>query len=105
MSFLVDPPQPRRLDKLLLAFLFLLLWGLDGALTIRFVSMYGLEAEANPFVRYVMSNWGEDGLLWVKSLTGTLWALLHQRAKVWVHVATIIVMVPVVALGFLVAFS
>lgn len=105
MSILVDPPSLPRADKLLLFMVFYALWMLDAVYTIKFVELYGLGMEANPIVRYIIEHFGYPGLLLFKVLTTLPWAILYQRAKVWVHVLMILIMLPVVVLGYLVAYT
>lgn len=95
--------------KIILITTFTLLWVLDTVFTSMFVTRYGLEAEANVIVSWVIQHCDMIGFYFFKSLT---WSFLifanciyyikyNKILTCWIDMILITLMLPVVYLGFL----
>lgn len=91
--------------KKVLLITFTTLWILDTVFTLMFVSNFGLEAEGNPFMRWLLLYTGEAGFVAVKFATcAVLYPLCNQPDKRdWLYngflFCLIVILVPVVILG------
>lgn len=84
---------------------FLVLWAIDTAATCRFVSVLGPDMEANPLIKWLIVNFGLWAFVYVKYAIACFWWYLHDRVHVSIHVALNLIMIPVAALGMIVAVS
>lgn len=81
------------------------LWIADMALTAEFVQEQGIQMEANPIVAWVIVTYGITAFIWVKLVILAVWLLLHKRVHVGIHAALVVIMLPVVYMGFVIATS
>ncbi len=89
----------------ILAALFAALWVVDAAATVKFVSDYGSEAEANLLMRALIDSSGLTAFAFAKAAALGLWLSVHNHASPWLHVALLMVMVPVVTAGSVIAWG
>jgi hypothetical protein len=85
----------RRLNEILSV-----LWALDTIFTIGFVHRYGLEAEANVWMRWVIAHTGYFGFAVYKASALYFWLRMERYTKtvLW-HWLLILFMLPVVYMG------
>lgn len=91
--------------RTLLCLLFAGLQVVDTVSTCQFVSVYGLEAEANPVMRVVIYSTGIAGFVLIKLLVTTYFLYIQSKARLWVLWLVNAIMLPVSALSALVAWS
>lgn len=72
-------PHP-TIDKLF-STVFVIGWMGDAICTMIFISLLGLDAEANPFMRYIIQHYGFFGLWYAKIATGAFWLYTWQQFK------------------------
>lgn len=98
------------MNKLLFA-AFSVLWLLDTVFTLMFVGNFGIDAEGNPIMRWVLLHTGGAGFVAVKLLTGVILFpfLDHPRVRGGfmriLLIGLVVMMVPVVAAGGVLAFD
>lgn len=91
-------------SKILLV-IFILLWVLDTLFTTLFVDRLGLEAEANPIIRFIIQNYGFVSFLIFKFVVLIPIILLRHHVSNWILVLLNLIMFPVVILGGIMAFG
>lgn len=91
--------------KSVLTLAFAVLWIADAALTAEFVQEQGLQMEANPIVAWVITTYGITAFIWVKMVILAAWVLLQKHAHIAIHVVLVVIMLPVVYMGWIVATS
>lgn len=79
-------------------------WVADTVLTLMFTGMHGVAAEANPIMRWVLVELGVMGFVGIKAATLGLWLSVSQYAPRWISWALVVIMLPVVYLGFQMLF-
>lgn len=84
---------------------FAALWLADTALTIKFVMEQGVEMEAHPVMRYVLSEWGYPEFVAVKLAVLLFWLMLANRVHWGIHAALNVMMIVIVCMGTIVAFN
>jgi hypothetical protein len=83
---------------------FTALWGADTALTIAFTNKLGLAAETNPLMHWVLATWGVGGFIGVKITTLVAWLALQRHLRhLWIHWIFVLMMIPTVIGGFIIA--
>ena len=85
--------------------LFVVLWITDTLLTMKFVKLHGVEMEANPVPRYMMQNFGLLGFGVFKVAMITPLLAIRKHVYNWLYAILILIMVPVVYAGVVVAFD
>ena len=91
--------------------LFSLMWLADTIFTLMFVQKYGIEAEANPLLRYVMETGGMVSFCGVKLATWGIWYYAqlmykeHNKKEIncTFNALLIAIMAPVVITGGIMA--
>lgn len=91
------------MTKVVLTLAFGTLWLLDTAFTAEFVQEQGLQMEANPLVAWVIATYGIPAFVAWKLAVLVVWFLLYKKTHIAIHVGLIMIMLPVVYLGFLAA--
>lgn len=91
----MNPPT----NKELLMFWFIVLWMADIVLTYGFVSKHGIQAEANPLMRYVIQHGGWEVFALVKVAVAVFWVAVAKHAHILIHAALVAIMVVVVGGG------
>lgn len=91
--------------KAFLAAMFASLWLLDTAATVSSVQEFGLDAEANPLMRWLIAAAGLHGFALTKAGILTFWLSLHQRAHVVIHWGLLALMAPIALMGMVMAWG
>ena len=91
-----------RKQKLTVAFA--ALWIGDIVTTIAFTAKHGLDMEANPLMRWVLTELGNGGFVVIKLVPLILWFALAGRMATWLHVSAVALMLPIVIVNSLVAW-
>lgn len=91
--------------KGLLTLAFATLWIADTAFTTEFVQEQGLQMEANPIMAWVIAMYGISTFTVVKLVILAVWVMLQKKAHIALHVGLVVIMLPVVYAGFIVASS
>lgn len=86
--------------KLFLFIVFAVLWTLDTIFTVIFVGKYGLSAEGNPLMRWVIAEWSPAGFAALKIGLLMFWACVCNKAHIVIHIFFVLIMLPVVWMGF-----
>jgi hypothetical protein len=81
------------------------LWIIDVVSTIQFVSVFGLESEANPVMQQVLLTFGPAGFVALKLGILLFWASLFKHASEWIGLFLFLVMIPVSFMGLVVAIG
>lgn len=92
---------------------FTLLWLLDATFTTMFVLQYGVEMEANPFLRDLIAKFGLSALWAIKAIAWLGWYgvnKLYERKRgkpiSWtIDAGLVAILIPVCVMGFRVAFG
>jgi arginine exporter protein ArgO len=92
---------------------FTLLWIIDALLTVSFITQFGVEMEANPLIRWIISHFGFAGLWIVKITTWYFWFKTNQlyqkkhnkEASYLIDAFLVCIMLAVVVPGAVVAFG
>ena len=77
------------------------LWFADTLATVLFVSLLGVEAEANPVMHSLIENHGLLTFVLVKLGILAFWFALAPHIKWWINTLLCIIMLPVVIMGLL----
>ena len=102
MSWLISDHAQRW--KGLTTGLFAGLWLADVATTLVFTQRWGVEAEGNPLMHWVLVHWGSMGFIALKAAVLVLWCAMHQRIAIWWHVFLVLVFIPVIWINTLAAW-
>lgn len=81
------------------------LWLLDTVFTLVFVHKHGFVMEANPLMRWALYNLGFFGFIVIKFYAFVPLFLLRQHIHNLIFVCLILILIPVVVMGALVAFT
>lgn len=92
---------------------FTLLWLLDATFTTMFILQYGVEMEANPFLRDLIAKFGLSALWAIKAIAWLGWYganKLYERKRgksiSWaIDAGFVAILIPVCVMGFRVAFG
>ena len=91
---------PQTIRKVLNV-LFTVLWVADLLLTVQFVGVHGLRAEANPIMRWALGTCGVAGFATLKMVALYFWLCVEKYGPLILNVLLTLIMVPVVYLGVL----
>ena len=92
------------MKEILPRILFMALWFADTLVTVLFVSLLGVEAEANPVMRSLIENYGLIAFVLVKLGVLAFWFTVASHIKWWLNSILCIIMTPVVIMGILTLF-
>ena len=91
--------SPQTKSKAVLSGILIALLLSDAILSCLFVTAFGVQAEANPAMRWLFEHVGVAGFLAAKIGSIALWVAISPRAHWLIHVALIALMAQVVWLG------